>query len=84
MSPTPAVSTIAEVISRLEAIDASLARKDGVAIFDRLYLQVTRAVDAASVVRGHEILPVGGHRNSPWAAANSPHGRPRISPPVLS
>ncbi len=30
------------------AIDASLARKDGVAIFDRLYLQVTRAVDAAS------------------------------------
>jgi hypothetical protein len=27
-------------------------------------------------VRGHEILPVGGHRNSPLAAANSPHGRP--------
>ena len=36
------------------------------------------------IVRGHEILPVGGHRNSPRAAANSPHGRPRISPPVLS
>jgi len=35
-------------------------------------------------VRGHEILPIGGHRNSPRAAANSPHGRPRISPPVLS
>lgn len=35
-------------------------------------------------VRGHEILPVGGHRKSPRAAANSPHGRPRISPPVLS
>ncbi len=33
----------------MEAIDASLARKDGVAIFDRLYLQVTLAVDAASV-----------------------------------
>ncbi|MGO9750093.1 MAG: DUF5995 family protein [Solirubrobacteraceae bacterium] len=49
MSATPGVSTIAEVISRMEAIDASLARKDGVAIFDRLYLQVTRAVDAASV-----------------------------------
>jgi hypothetical protein len=43
------VSTIAQVISRMEAIDGSLARKDGVAIFDRLYLQVTRAVDAASV-----------------------------------
>ncbi len=48
MSATPAVSTIAEVISRMEAIDASLPRKDGVAIFDRLYLQVTRAVDVAS------------------------------------
>ena len=35
-------------------------------------------------VRGHDILPIGGHRNSPRAAANSPHGRPRISPPVLS
>jgi hypothetical protein len=41
-------STIAEVISRMAAIDASLPRKDGVAVFDRLYLQVTRAVDAAS------------------------------------
>ena len=57
MSPTPAVSTIAEVISRLEAIDASLARKDGVAIFDRLYLQVTRAVDAASVGTDFENRP---------------------------
>ena len=49
MSAAPGMSTIAEVIARMEAIDASLARKDGVAIFDRLYLQVTRAVDAASV-----------------------------------
>jgi len=57
VSPTPAVSTIAEVISRLEAIDASLARKDGVAIFDRLYLQVTRAVDAASVGTDFENRP---------------------------
>jgi hypothetical protein len=40
--------------------------------------------DQLAAVRGHEILPVGGHRNSPWVAANSPHGRPRISPPVLS
>jgi hypothetical protein len=43
------VSTIAEVIARMQAIDVSLGRKDGVAIFNRLYLQVTRAVDAASV-----------------------------------
>jgi hypothetical protein len=48
VSDTPAVSSIAEVIARMQAIDASLDRKDGVAIFDRLYLEVTRAVDAAS------------------------------------
>jgi len=42
------VSTIPEVIARMEAIDAALPRKDGIAIFDRLYLQVTRAVDSAS------------------------------------
>jgi uncharacterized protein DUF5995 len=42
------VSTIAEVIARMRAIDSALPRKDGVAIFNRLYLQVTLAVDAAS------------------------------------
>ncbi|MGA9857643.1 MAG: DUF5995 family protein [Solirubrobacteraceae bacterium] len=49
MSDTPGVSTIAEVIARMQEIDASLGRKDGVAIFDRLYLAVTQAVDTASV-----------------------------------
>jgi uncharacterized protein DUF5995 len=48
VSETQGVSTIPEVIARMQAIDASLGRKDGVAIFDRLYLEVTRAVDAAS------------------------------------
>ena len=48
MNDPPAVTTIAEVIAGMEAIDASLGRKDGVAIFDRLYLEVTRAVDTAS------------------------------------
>jgi hypothetical protein len=33
---------------------------------------------------GHVILPIGGHRNSPLAAANSPHGRPSFSPPIVS
>jgi Family of unknown function (DUF5995) len=42
------VSTIPEVIARMRAIDSALPRKDGVAIFNRLYLQVTLAVDAAS------------------------------------
>jgi hypothetical protein len=42
------VATIPEVMARLETIERALPRKDGVAIFNRLYLQVTRAVDAAS------------------------------------
>jgi hypothetical protein len=41
-------ATIAEVIARMEAIDGALPRKDGVSIFNRLYLQVTHAVDVAS------------------------------------
>ena len=48
MSDTPVITTIAEVIARMQAIDVALGRKDGVAIFDRLYLAVTRAVDTAS------------------------------------
>ena len=47
MSATGGVSTIAEAIARMRTIDASLGRKDGVAIFDRLYLQVTLAIDTA-------------------------------------
>ncbi len=42
------VSTIPDVIARMEVIDGALPRKDGVAIFNRLYLQVTLAVDSAS------------------------------------
>lgn len=57
MSATPGVSTIAEVIARMQAIDASLPRKDGVAIFDRLYLEVTRSVDAASAGTEFEDRP---------------------------
>ena len=37
----------ADVIARMHAIDAGLPRKDGVAIFNRLYLEVTLAVDSA-------------------------------------
>jgi hypothetical protein len=39
---------IAGVIARMEQIDASLPRKDGVAYFNRLYLAVTKAVLAGS------------------------------------
>jgi hypothetical protein len=39
---------IAGVIARMQEIDGSLPRKDGVAYFNRLYLQVTKAVLAAS------------------------------------
>jgi hypothetical protein len=48
VSAGAAASTIPEVIAQMKAIDATLPRKDGVAIFDRLYLQVTLAVDSAS------------------------------------
>ncbi|HUA71492.1 MAG TPA: DUF5995 family protein [Solirubrobacteraceae bacterium] len=48
MSTGAGISTIAEVIAQMETIDAALPRKDGVAIFNRLYLAVTRAVDSAS------------------------------------
>lgn len=41
-------STIADVIARMQQIDLALPRKDGVAIFNRLYLQVTKAVRAAT------------------------------------
>jgi hypothetical protein len=41
--------TIDDVVARMRAIDASLPRKDGVAYFNRLYLQVTEAVGKASV-----------------------------------
>lgn len=48
MSTGADISTIAQVMVQMQAIDAALPRKDGVAIFDRLYLQVTLAVDSAS------------------------------------
>jgi len=35
-------------------------------------------------VGGHEILPIGGHRNAPLVAAVSPHAWPRFLPTVLS
>jgi hypothetical protein len=43
-----ACSTIAEVVARLQQIDATLPRKDGVAYFNRLYLQTTMAIQAAT------------------------------------
>ncbi|HWF49343.1 MAG TPA: DUF5995 family protein [Solirubrobacteraceae bacterium] len=46
--PSTACTTIAEVIARMEEIDGGLARKDGVAYFNRLYLEVTKAVQAAT------------------------------------
>lgn len=46
LSPTtPPAKTIADVIARMEAIDAALPAADGVACFNRMYLQVTQAVD---------------------------------------
>jgi hypothetical protein len=43
-SPAPAATTIAEVIARMKAIDAELPASDGVACFNRMYLEVTVGV----------------------------------------
>lgn len=40
--------TIAEVMARMGEIDGRLPHEDGVAYFNRLYLQVTKTVDAAA------------------------------------
>jgi Family of unknown function (DUF5995) len=40
--------TMTEVVARMETIDSTLPRTDGVAYFNRLYLAVTKAVLAAS------------------------------------
>ncbi len=42
----PAATTIAEVIARMQAIDAALPSDDGVACFNRMYLEVTQGVEA--------------------------------------
>jgi hypothetical protein len=44
--PTPPVTTIAEVIARMEAIGAALPAGDGLACFNRMYLEVTQQVNA--------------------------------------
>jgi hypothetical protein len=63
------------------AVDVSkflrMMSKPGSRIYPGTSLEVTRD-------GGHEILPVGGHRNSPVAATNSPHGWPSDLPTVLS
>jgi hypothetical protein len=44
--PAGPVSTVAEAIAKMEAIDAALPPADGVACFNRMYLDVTRQVNA--------------------------------------
>ena len=41
----PPVTSIAEAITRMEAIDASAPASDGVACFNRMYLEVTQQLD---------------------------------------
>jgi hypothetical protein len=48
VSASASGADIAGVIARMEAIDASLPRADGVAYFNRLYLQVTKSVQTAA------------------------------------
>jgi hypothetical protein len=44
--PSTAVTSIPAAIARMEAIEQSLPASDGLACFDRMYLEVTRSVDA--------------------------------------
>jgi hypothetical protein len=44
--PAPPCTTLDEVIARMQAIGAALPASDGVACFNRMYLDVTRAVAA--------------------------------------
>jgi Family of unknown function (DUF5995) len=44
--PAPPVTTIAEVIAQMEAIGAGLSATDGLACFNRMYLEVTQQVNA--------------------------------------
>jgi hypothetical protein len=44
-APDAPVTSIAEAISRMEAIEAALPAADGIACFNRMYLDVTRQVN---------------------------------------
>ena len=47
MSAGPSASTVAAVIARMEAIEAANPAADGLACFNRMYLDVTRQVSTA-------------------------------------
>lgn len=53
---TPSVTTIAEVLEHLEAIDRALPNSDGVKWFNKLYLEVTQQV-ATHVPGQHQAAP---------------------------
>ena len=44
--PASPITTVAGVIARMEAIGAGLAAGDGLACFNRMYLEVTQQVNA--------------------------------------
>lgn len=54
MAATP--KTVADVLARLEAIEAALPPSDGVKWFNKLYLEVTKQVEKA-VPTGHQAAP---------------------------
>jgi hypothetical protein len=55
-APAPA-TTIDEVVERMSAIDSSLPEDDGVACFNRLYLNVTREIRGSDGATAFEDLP---------------------------
>ncbi|MER7396595.1 DUF5995 family protein [Streptomyces sp. NPDC000151] len=60
MQPTGAPAGVAKIVARMRALDAALPPRDGVAVFNRVYLQVTEEV-------GRQI-GAGGFRDAGAAA----------------
>ena len=44
--PAPPIATVAEAIAQMEAIGTALPATDGLACFNRMYLDVTRQVNS--------------------------------------
>jgi len=84
----PQPSTVPNVIERMQAIEAALAPRDGVACFNRLYLAVTLAVDnEIARVRFHDTRFLAGldvaFANLYFAALADPAKAPKAWAPLF-
>ena len=73
--------TIEDVLSRMEELDRSLARDDGVRWFNRLYLEVTRSVAAQETDAGSFLYALDVEFAGKWFAAVDAAGDAADLPP---